>query len=155
MGAWVARDVNPFVSNQNFAMAMQYGLKEALEPALKVLRQQGADVQVRQFALHVVARFGDKRHISVLDGLLGDTSACSSFEIKPGKTVEIQIRDVALGALLHLTSQSLAEYGFSGVQKNNQWVFIPGSLRFTDGGKREAALKKWAQWYAANPPAKT
>lgn len=154
LGAWVARDVEPMVANQHFVMALQYGLKEALDPAVRLLKSPGADAQVRQYALHVVGRFGGKDHLPTLAPLLDDKSVVMTFEVKPGKTSEVQIRDIALGFTLHLAGLPPAEYGFSQPQKQGQWVYMPGTLRFNETTARDAAFKKWAAWLAAHPTGK-
>jgi hypothetical protein len=151
LGSWVARDVEPMVANQHFVMALQYNLKEALEPALRIVKTTGADAQVRQYAMHVVGRFGTKEHLPVLAPLLEDKTVCMTFEVKPGQTSEIQVRDIALAFAVHLSGQTLSEYGFSQPQKNGQWVYMPGTLRFNEATARDAALKKWASATAAKP----
>lgn len=154
LGAWVARDVEPMVANQHFVMALQYGLKEALEPALRIVKSTGGDAQVRQYALHVVGRFGTKDHVPVLAPLLEDKTVCMTFEVKPGQTSEVQLRDIALGFMVHLSGQAPSEYGYAQSQRNGQWVFMPGTLRFNDGAARDGAFKKWASRTAAAAPAK-
>ena len=83
--------------------------------------------------------------------LLNDRAVVMTFEVKPGKTSEVQIRDIALGFVLHLAGQSLNDYGFAQPQKQGHWVYLPGTLRFNETTARDAALKKWTAWAAANP----
>jgi hypothetical protein len=153
VGAWLTRDNTPYIAMQNFTIALQYGLREALPSALKMLDQAGADVQCRQYAIHVVGRFGATEHVPPLSRLLEDKTVCMTLEIRPSKTVEVQVRDIALGVLLHLTGQNLKDYGYSGVQRNSHWVFLPGSLRFEEESQRERALVKWHDWAKAQPAA--
>jgi len=60
--------------------------------------------------------------------------------------VELQIRDVSLAVLLHLTGQNLREYGYTSAQPNPATLFQVASLTFLGPAQRDAAMKKWSRW---------
>ena len=152
LGAWVGREVDPFVTVQNFSVAMQYDLPEVLGPAVRILQQTGLDAELRQLAIHVVGRYGTlENHRPLLESLLKDETAYMIFDANPKKANELQIRDLALVMLLRMTKQSAKDYGFTGTEEDTQWVYTPGSHRFRPRTKRETAFKKWAEWSAAHP----
>jgi hypothetical protein len=68
-----------------------------------------------------------------------------NFNNKPGTT---EVRDVALGMMVHLSGQPIRDYGFEFFRGNNneQAYFAPVYFAFTDQAKRDAAMKKWNEW---------
>jgi hypothetical protein len=94
---------------QAVQLAMIYDLKEGLGPALKLL---DAPPRVRfymQYAMLVVARFGDDSHLVVLEKLFSDNTLLSTTSSR-GVRREVQIRDSALAAAVLLTKQELKDY---------------------------------------------
>ena len=71
----------------------------------------------------------------------------------------MQIRDVALAWLIHLTEQDHAQYGMDGAKndfeqvKKNAKHYQPNYVQmgFPDDAKREEALKKWKAYVADHP----
>ena len=65
------------------------------------------------------------------------------------KTVETEMRDVALAALISLTKQSFADYQMQHITAAPTFVFIPYSCGFADADSRQKALEKWRAYRAA------
>ena len=60
----------------------------------------------------------------------------------------VQVRDVALANLLHLTGQEPLTYGFLHARSHPQWVFDATSLGMENDEQRDAAAEQWRAWRA-------
>jgi hypothetical protein len=58
----------------------------------------------------------------------------------------LQVRDVALAVLLHLTEQEPLTYGYLHAQANPQTVFNVQSLTLENDERRAAAAERWRAW---------
>lgn len=153
VGRWITKDDTAASVNQNLIFAAQLEMKdEALAISTRVLSSDDSDAKTRKMAILLVGRFGDKSHRATLERLLTDTTSCGIVPTaKPARQVELQIRDVALAVLLHITDQNLRAYGFPSAQPYGETAFREGALGFADPAAREAALRKWAKWRADHP----
>jgi hypothetical protein len=152
LGRWVMKDSAATV--QNLLFAATYELKpEAVQLASRVLTAEPEQqATARQYAMLVVGRFGNKQQVPMLEKLFNDASSLGTVQSSvPSKQVELQVRDIALAAALHITKQNLRDYGYLAVQPNATLLFQVTTLFFNEPGQREAALKKWAQWRAEHP----
>jgi hypothetical protein len=153
LGQWIVKDASPSATAQNLMFAASYELKpEGLNLAGRLLASDGTTVQIRQFALLTLGRFGGKEQVPTAEKFLEDASHCGAFGIARGqRQAEVQIRDVALAVVLHLTGQSLRDYGAVSVQPNPQSYFQVPALAFANPGARETALKHWHEWRMEHP----
>lgn len=131
-------------------------LKEALPLALAVV---GRDKQyenvmpvTRATAILVVGQFGAAKHVELLEPLLDDASICMPVQAaRPGQPVSnVQIRDVALVVMLHLTGQKPADYGYPHArpQPQPQPMFHIQTLHAANDQVRDDAVAKWKAWRA-------
>jgi len=133
-----------------------YKLAEALPLAVSVARGEPpfltAAAHNRVMAILAVGRFGSRAQVDDLEPLLEDDTlwAMAGQPGQPGNPRAVQVRDVALATMLHLTGQRHSDYGFVGVQRNPQLLFNPQTLGLTDDVARAAAATKWREWRAAN-----
>jgi len=148
LGVLVTKKASANVEFQNLMLACNFELKQGLDLAVRLLKDGGPQ-HVRQYALLVAARFGTKEQIPAIEPLLKDTTLCMRHRIND-REVSIEIRDIALATLVHLSGQQVKDFGFEQAQANPQMVFNPGSLSLKDDAKRTEALKKWTDWSAAN-----
>lgn len=146
LGAWIRRGEGS-AAHSSMNMAMQYDLKDGLVPAVKVLTTAGQKLHMRPFALLTIAKLGDRSHFPLLEKMLEDETQYTSFRVN-NKRLPIQVRDIALGALLHISGQDLKKYGFNHVQTHSLRVFNPSTLVFDSDEMREKALQKWKQYRA-------
>jgi len=153
VGRWIAKDTTPAMMNQNLILAATLELKpETLAISARVLESEESPAGSRQVAMLMLSRFGDKSHVVHLEPFLTDKSVCGTVQIeRPPHQVELQLRDIALAAMLYLTNQSLTDYGFESAVEYGPNVFQVGTLGFVDAATRDAALKKWGEWRAAHP----
>jgi hypothetical protein len=144
-GAWVTEAKGP-AAQQAMNMALQYNLKEGLDIARKLLDQKE---YAGGMAVVAVGKLGTREDVSLLEPLLSNNAVLLNvnFNNKPGTT---EVRDVALGMMVHLSGQSIRDYGFEFFRGNNneQAYFAPVYFAFADQAKRDAALKKWSDWKA-------
>jgi hypothetical protein len=151
LGAWVMRPVTAS-SNlrvQNLMMSIQHELPETLPLALAMLKDPPGEPYPRAYTILAVARFGDRAHLEPLAPLLDDAASCGEYEID-GRTLDCQVRDVALAALLHLSGQNLADYGFDRVEVDSPLLDI-SRMGFANDTDRQAALARWRAWQAEQP----
>jgi hypothetical protein len=155
VGQWVAKDTTPSMTNQNLTLAAQLDLKnETLAIATRVLASTESPPGSKQISILMIGRFGDEEDLSLIEKLLNDQTSCGKVSVEqPPRQVDLQIRDIVLAAMLHMTGQNLHEYGYHSVQEFAPTVFQVGTLGFADEETRNLALKKWRQWRAEHPDA--
>src|SRR5262249_19766093 len=127
-----------------------YGLKEGLGPALKLLDAPPRGrlyVQYMQYAMSVVARFGDDSHLAALERLYTDNALISTTSFR-GPRRAIQGRDSALAAAVLLTKQDLKDYfelpeNPSAQQQGGALPSSALSIGFESDEQRTAAFARW------------
>jgi hypothetical protein len=168
VGGWVRRDFasDPTAGFQSMMLALQLNVRDAIEPAMTMLKDNVGNPNMRQYALLVAGKYGEPADVARLEPLLNDVSVCAQQQIPvpasaakenpPNakgpkyEVIETQIRDVALAVMLHLSGQKLSDFGFDRVQANPSNLFNTPSLGFADPQQRDAALAKWRQWRASS-----
>jgi hypothetical protein len=148
LGVWIVHNSSPNLARQNLSVAFQLDLTEGLELALKLLANDGGAQQAgtRQDALLAIGRWGNHKHIALVEPLLNDTSPCTPQQAGEGH--QSQVRDVALAVLIHLSGQELKDYNLEHIQTNNKMLYQPGTIAFADAASRTQALEKWKRWAA-------
>ncbi len=137
---------------QAVQLAMVYDLKEGLGPALKVL---DAPPRIRfylQYAMLVVARFGNDSHRAVLEKFFTDTTLLSTTSTK-GVRREVQIRDSALAASVLLSKQALKDYfdlpeNVAALQAAGTPSTTTLNVGFENDERRTLAFRKWDEFKA-------
>jgi hypothetical protein len=150
VGRWIARDTTPAMTNQNLSLAAQLELKpETMSIASRVLDSKDSLPATKQLSIMMIARFGDQDELPLIEKHLRDATVLGQVQVdNPPRQVDLQLRDVALAAALHMSGQNLREYGFKNVQEYAQTVFQVGTLGLEDEETRIAAFKKWTEWRA-------
>jgi hypothetical protein len=142
LGAWIRERTSTLTAYQNLMLALRFELKAGLEPAIAILQDPAAKPHTRQYAVLVVAKFGSKQHLPLLETLLSDASSLAVRQVN-GRQVTTQLCDVALAGLVHLSGQELKEFGFDRAQPNPPFLYSISTLGFEDPARREGAIKKW------------
>jgi hypothetical protein len=131
-------------------------LDEALPLPLSIIARapgssRAAPLMTAQAAL-VIGQLGNRTHIDQLEPLLDDASVCLQGQVlRPGQPQSpVQVRDVALVVLLHLTEQSPAEYGYVTARLQQPRTFDLQSLYRNNDQQRTAAIAKWRAWRASH-----
>ncbi len=156
LGAWIQRTPNNSLAYQTLRLAMQHNIKQGLVPALRVAKQKNISAYMRMYGVLAVGKLGERRHAAELEPLLDDATVCSSrTTVVNGErtTYRIELRDVVVAVLAHLTEQSLEDYFLDGVRRDASTLFNTGTLGYKDEQQREQAIKKMKAWLAENAEA--
>jgi hypothetical protein len=146
LGSWIKRS-DGWTAYQSLSLAMRYGLKEGLIPAVKVLEQPGNQAYIRQNAVLAILKLGDESHMKLLESVLDDESRCTRQQIK-NVSYETQLRDVALVAIMLMRKQDPKKFGFDRLQTNTSNGFTTSTAGFASDDKRKAAFEKWKKFLA-------
>ncbi len=149
--AWISHDATANTLYQNLWLAMQLNLKEGIEPAIHALRQPDQARNVKQIALLLIAKLGDRKDLPDVEAYMNDTSVCAIMVTNNQQQVQTQIRDVALAVEIKLEGQDPKSFGFDRLDVNGFSYDLPGLFGFCIAADREAAAKKWRAWVAAHP----
>ena len=130
-------------------LAMKYDLRKAgLQQAKKIISQQRPSSSMLQYAIIAVGKYGDEEHIPLLKSLLDNKTVCHTWSnqaLKKDGSIKIQVRDVALAIILHMTGRDPAKYGFKLLRENPETLYYIYTFGFIDDKEREAAHAKWAE----------
>jgi hypothetical protein len=129
-------------------MALKYDLKETgLQQATEAIAQQTNSSSKLHYAMIGLGRFGNEGHIRLLTPLLENRTVChrwSNRALKKDGTINVEVRDVALVVLLHMTGKDPRDYGFTLLKENPETLYYVYTFGFKDDEEREAAHAKWA-----------
>jgi len=148
VGSWVARDANANLLPQNIWLALRFNLKEGLVPACSALKQGNQPGHVKQSALVLISKLGGKEQLPVVEPYLKDTEVCGRFNLHNTQS-EVQVRDVALLAAIHLNGLDPKSFGYDHLEPNDQLLYALHTVGFRTAEERDAAFKKWDAWQAA------
>ncbi len=145
------RKPDPGAFPQTLNLIKSLRLKEAVPLALQGALSKEVNSWARGTAIFIVAELGTKEDVARLEPLLKDSTNCGACGIN-STTIQSEIRDVTLAALLFANGQNLADYGFPyfrlipGIKPTDA---PPSCMGFATNAEREAAVKKWQQWSAS------
>jgi len=157
VSAWVVHCDNRSepVLEQRLAMMFQYQLADALPLALEMVERGPKFLTLRPqqlvTAILAIGKFGSAADVAALEPLLDDHT---QFVPQPsangpqGNSYPVQVRDVALATIVHLTGQEPLVYGFLQVRPHPQSVFDATSLGLENDERRAAAAEQWRAWRA-------
>jgi hypothetical protein len=144
---------NEVILNRRLYMASTNQLHETLPLALDVAHATGSYSAVqpptRAAALLLVGQLGSEEQVPRLESLLNDATVCATAAEQAGTNV--QIRDVALVVMLHLTGQRPADYGYVQARMQPEQMFQLQTLWIENDEQRVAALDKWKAWRHEHP----
>lgn len=160
LGEWIRHPSQMQLIYQNLRLAVSIKLTDAgLDLAFNVLDEwKNLPANYVASAIEAVARLGGQDYIAALDEMLIDERTCTQRVLPNKKRREIQVRDVALGWMVHLTQQKLADYGldqasrwFDTLKRSPTASFNTSYFVFETDEAREAALSKWTEWSKTHP----
>jgi hypothetical protein len=153
--AWITKCPNhsePTLRDRLTLMSI-YGLDECLPLPQAIVRGGPEYLSIspalRASAALAVGRFGSKDDVPILEPMLDDETVFAVPNGPQGTVGVVQVRDVALAVMIHLTGQEPKDYGFSHVRLNPQNLFEPISLSLDSNDDRISAIAKWRAWKAA------
>jgi hypothetical protein len=148
IGLWI-RSCKVASPMQRLSLAARFDLPEGLDAALEMIHSRIGGRQM-QYAIFYVAKSGGVDQIALLEELLKDETELDSRRYGDNIVYSTRVQDVALVAILHLTGQSPADYGFDKLRENSQFLYQPDSAGFESDDARREALRSWWRWRADN-----
>jgi hypothetical protein len=156
VSGWIRHcpNTNEAILARRLQLMSAINLKDALPLALDVA---GGDEQythvmptTRAAAILAVGQFGAAEHVEKLEPLLEDATVCMPLQApQQGQPVpNVQVRDVALVVMLHLTGQNPSEYGYLHARLQPQQAFQIQTLHAANNQVRADAIAKWKAWRA-------
>jgi hypothetical protein len=102
----------------------------------------------RGVAALIAGQLGDSAAIEKLEPLLNDATVCfgPQMQVQGQLAGVVQMRDAALVALLQITNQQPADYGYIGAQLQPFKLYQLRTLFQLDEQRRADAIGKWRQW---------
>jgi hypothetical protein len=149
LGAWVSHDACVNVLSQNLWLAMRFDLKEGVEPAANALKQGNQPANIKQTALMLIGKLGDKSNLPAVETCLKDTDICAQGMMN-NQQFQTQVGDVALAIAIKLQGEDPKKFGFDRLDTNGLPYYNPATLGFRTAADRESAMKKWDAWVAAH-----
>jgi hypothetical protein len=140
---------NEVILNRRLYLAslnqLQESLPLAFDVALSEAKYSAAQGPTRAAAVLLVGQLGNREHIERLEPLLEDATVCAA--VGPGQAAtSVQLRDVALVVMLHLSGQRPADYGYVNARMQPQQMFQLQTLSAENDQQREEAIAKWRAW---------
>jgi hypothetical protein len=149
--SWMRSQVDIQAQMQSLYLCQNLELKEGVLLARDLLKSGRLQPHGRGVACSLIGRLGTRENIPDIAPLLSDSAHMNNFQVRPREMGTVQVRDVALAILVHLTGQSHKDYGF-GFATAGQ-AFQVGStynMGFLAEDKRLEALKKWDAYAQEN-----
>ncbi|MDP7205787.1 MAG: hypothetical protein QGH11_09475, partial [Pirellulaceae bacterium] len=130
---------------QGFQLSLVYDIPDAVPAAISAIQKKDASPYVKQYALQVIAEYGDSDRIPAVSTLLSDHTFCAAAQRINDKQYRTQIRDVALVCLLALEKLDPREHGFPRFVLRNRVVQL-SSIGFPGDEERDLAHARWAEY---------
>jgi hypothetical protein len=145
---------NENILQQRLSIISTIGIKEALPLPLAVLAGEDpykrTQASTRALSALVIGQFGGPEHVDRLEPLLADAANCNGLQQQLPGQATVQVRDVALVALLQLTGQRPSDYGYVNAREQRPKSFQLPTLARDNDQQRAEAIAKWRQWRSAN-----
>lgn len=149
---WLKREVDGNALYGNMSLAISCELPEAASLGLRYAEvtptANSRAIAIRKsHAIMAVARFGSAEHTQRLKPLLEDVTV--TYEERDPKSKQssysVQVRDVALAALMKLDGMDPKENGFTRLAVHPVTVYTSNTIGFTTDELRAAARKAWEE----------
>ncbi|MSR54364.1 MAG: hypothetical protein EXS09_13895 [Gemmataceae bacterium] len=147
---WLEKERYSIILRRGIDLAAQLGVKECAPIALRIASDARTTGYIRATAMLGFAKLGTKGDLKELEPFLKDKFQIANVIVNKEQGT-VQMRDVTLGAAIHLAGQSLADFGFerrlpSGINSISSYTYYA----FGTEEKRDAAHAKWKEWAATN-----
>jgi len=157
LGRWIVLPTGINALYTKLRLAMQHDLQEGLALALRAMRKKELPPHSRVYGVMALGQLGGKPYAAVLAESLDDKSEIGRRTVN-GKSMTIEVRDVTLAWLIHVTGQSHADYGlarageeFKRRAENKNRHMSTSYCAFENEAAREKALKMWKTYVEKNP----
>jgi outer membrane protein assembly factor BamB/tetratricopeptide (TPR) repeat protein len=162
LGLWIGMPGGSNIAYNKLRMGIRYPVPEALDLALVVLEQEDINNgNLYGFAMQTIGILGGTPYTRVVAGMLESETVVSRRTVVQNNeriTIDIQLRDVALAWLIHLTGQDHANYGmlqaknaFQRVRQSPTSTVSVSLMGYDKPGRRAEAMANWQLYVARHP----
>jgi len=137
-------------SPSRMKQAARFRLPEGVEPAREIALDQRRSARERRDAVAMIARYGGLEHLPDLERLLDDEAEVESSTRRLEVVRRTRMQDVALAAIVRLTAQDPAAYGFAAGTGNGAGELDLSRVGFATPDARAEALRRYRTWRAVN-----
>ncbi len=143
LGAYYALEVSS--RKQRFEISLTLGRR--------ILEDRSAKPNYIPLAAMMVAKAGQVSDVPLIERHLSNTTRFSTHHNPRVRKepIPIEVRDIVLAMLVHLTGQKLEDYGFKHARPDPVTVYNRYYLFILSDEARQAGLKRWKTWRAAHP----
>jgi len=147
---WLEKERYSIILRRGIDLAAQHGVKECAPIALRIASDAKTTGYIRATAMLGFAKLGTKEDLKELEPFLKDKFHIANVIVNKEQAT-VQMRDVALGAAIHLAGENLADFGFerklpTGINSISSYTYYA----FGSDQKRDAAHAKWKEWAEKN-----
>jgi hypothetical protein len=148
--AWLENERYTLIVRRGIDLAAEHRVRECIAAVVTIAKDSGTVATVRATAVIGLGRLGTRDDIKELGPLMKDEAEVWQTVINKQRAT-VQIRDVALGAAIHLAGRNPNDFGFehrlpAGATLSASYLLYV----FATDEKRAAAHEKWAKWAADN-----
>lgn len=139
---------NSLMARNGLLLTLRFKMNDVgLELARKIVSGKSVSNSTLPYALLTIGRFGGKDDRATIEPFLDNKTVCHTWHNGKFKDViKIQIRDVALTVMVHISGQDHKDYGFELLRKSTITLYEVYTCGFAEDEKREAAFAKWQTW---------
>ena len=136
---------------RRISVATSLDLPEGLKPAIRCLEMTDAVPSgTLRFAIQLMAEHGDKSHVGLLSRHIGNELVLHTARFinkdQQQSIYNVQVGDLALSAMIYLTSQDYKEYGLNLIESSYEGRPLPVRYSgFLNNKDRQSAKTKWTQ----------
>jgi hypothetical protein len=135
---------------QNVSLAMQHNLPVGRELAKSVLSKGDLPPQAVSQAMSLLARTGKKQDAAILEKFLADETVLANFNRNDPGRHSLKVCDCAMAMMIVLTGNKPDQFRDGPLRWNQGWNVDLQTLAFPTDEDRQAALKKWNEWWSEN-----
>lgn len=150
VGIWLRKGINSS-PRQRLETAVAFEIDAAMDVAREAIKdrhaRQSNSIHLAN-SIFYLAKYGGQDVIEELEELLDDRQELQRRSL--ASKVNVQVRDVALVALLHVTKQKPKTYGYINLRPQRGSLYSGNSAKPVSLSSRENAMRKWRQWRADN-----
>jgi hypothetical protein len=151
LAAWVMRETDDTaLLMQNVSLAMQHNLPVGRELAKSVLSKGDLPPQAVSQAMSLLARTGKKQDAAILEKFLADETVLANFNRNDPGRHSLKVCDCAMAMMIVLTGNKPDQFRDGPLRWNQGWNVDLQTLAFPTDEDRQAALKKWNEWWSEN-----
>ncbi len=126
-------------------MVIRLALSDYGDFAAQTSVDQEIAADLRGEAIALVARSRQLKYIETIEPLLSDETLVGEFPAgyKQNRIIRVEIRDIALAALVYISGQAFSEFGFEYFQGLDDQFIVLSQAGFETTDSQHSAIAKW------------